>query len=132
MKVTAGFVQRVQAAAEHVRSGGKDLLRKFVVPKQGQPVSEGVSDAPVSVDLLPPGKLDAAKKEKKGIPLLVFPMMSFVARGTTKMGRPGIKERMPMPPDKKDTEMPDAVIPLVDQGVGTITFDTSRGQTMVN
>lgn len=123
MKTDLGFIKRLAAASEYVRSGDKDLIRKLMAPKQVAPVSEGMSDLEVADDLTPPGKLDAAKNDKSMM-VLILPGMKFIAK-------PLIRERPAMKQDKKDVTMPDAVIPLTEIGVGTITFDTDKGSTMV-
>ncbi len=129
MKTSPGFNVRAAGELDRVRNGGKDELRRFRTPTMAFPVSEGTSDAPTSTDLAPPGRLAAGKEPKaKGLgalrlnnPLL-FPALPLVT------GKAGIKENRDL---VKEQKTPDATMPLDEKSVGTITFDTSKGSTVV-
>jgi len=134
MKVDPGFFGRLKGEVARVRNAGKDELRRFFIPKMAFPVSEGMSDAPVSSDLVPPGKLDAAKKKERGNGFLKFPHLLFsldpVMLAKAKPAR--VTERPTTESVKRHERLPDATIPLDEKSVGTITFDTSKGSTMVS
>jgi hypothetical protein len=122
MKLTAGFSQRAGAELDRARNADK----RKPVPTMSFPVSEGVSDAPTSTDLAPPGRLAASKKELgygllqiKNI--LLFPTMLVADKAGIKENRDLVKEQ----------KTPDATMPLDEKSVGTITFDTSKGSTVV-
>lgn len=123
MKLAAGFVQRAGAELDRARSAGQQKP----VPTMSFPVSEGMSDAPTSTDLAPPGRLAAAGKKEPGFGLLqiknilLFPTMLVADKAGIKENRDLVKEQ----------KTPDATMPLDEKSVGTITFDTSKGSTVV-
>jgi hypothetical protein len=126
MKLSAGFNLRAEAELKQVRSAGKDALRQFKTPTMAFPVSEGMSDAPTSTDLAPPGRL-AAAKDKDGFGLLKMKNI-LLFQNTLVADKARVTENRDL---VKEQKTPDATMPLDEKSIGTITFDTSKGSTVV-
>lgn len=124
MKTVSGFSGRLRAEVERLKSG---VPSRPKTPTMAFPVSEGTSDYPTSTDLAPPGRLAAAKGDKEGFGMLKMKNLMLFPN-TLVSDKVGVKENRDL---VKEQKTPDATMPLDEKSIGTITFDTSKGSTVV-